>query len=144
MTDYKTLFGKKIKFLTTDLTAGPATEGELFYSDTDSKFKVGVTTLAWAAGGNLNTARYMLAGCGTQTAGLVFGGDASPPYEDKTEEYDGSSWTESGDLANSRTALGGCGTQTAGLGFGGYGGSGYTNATEEFTIATTARSVDTT
>jgi hypothetical protein len=29
----------------------------------------------WTAGGNLNTARYNLAGCGTQTAGLAFGGD---------------------------------------------------------------------
>jgi hypothetical protein len=29
---------------------------------------------SWTAGGNLNTARTSLAGCGTQTAGLVFGG----------------------------------------------------------------------
>jgi hypothetical protein len=28
----------------------------------------------WAAGGNMGTARYQLAGCGTQTAGLGFGG----------------------------------------------------------------------
>jgi hypothetical protein len=30
---------------------------------------------AWTAGGNLNTARRSLAGCGTQTAALAFGGE---------------------------------------------------------------------
>jgi hypothetical protein len=29
----------------------------------------------WTAGGNLNTARYFLAGAGTQTAALAFGGN---------------------------------------------------------------------
>ena len=43
MTDFKAIFGRKIKFLTTDLTAGPATEGEVFYSETDAGFKVGIT-----------------------------------------------------------------------------------------------------
>jgi len=56
MTDYKTIFGKKIKFQTTDLTMSTATEGELFYSDTDSEFKVGATIGAWASGGNMNNA----------------------------------------------------------------------------------------
>jgi hypothetical protein len=28
----------------------------------------------WASGGTLTTARYFLGGCGTQTAGLAFGG----------------------------------------------------------------------
>jgi hypothetical protein len=40
----------------------------------------------------LNTARYALAGCGTQTAGLAFGGEVPPPTG-ATEEYDGSTWT---------------------------------------------------
>jgi hypothetical protein len=38
----------------------------------------------------LNTARYSLAGCGTQTAALAFGGE---PVTAATEEYDGSTWT---------------------------------------------------
>jgi hypothetical protein len=32
---------------------------------------------AWTAGGNLNTARNNLAGAGTQTAGLAFGGNTT-------------------------------------------------------------------
>ena len=42
MTDYKAIFGKKIKFQTSDLTMSTATEGELFYSDSANEFKVGV------------------------------------------------------------------------------------------------------
>jgi hypothetical protein len=55
----------------------------------------------WTAGGNLGTARYRLAGCGTQTAGLAFGGYV-PPNSAATEEYDGSSWTAGGNLGTAR------------------------------------------
>ena len=48
MTDYKTIFGRKIKFLTSDLSAAEG-EGEIFYSDTDSEFKIAVSTAAWSA-----------------------------------------------------------------------------------------------
>jgi hypothetical protein len=119
MTDYKTIAGKKIKFLTSDLSMSTATEGELFYSDTDSKFKVGVLVKAWASGGNLNTGRKNFAGCGPQTAGLVFGGNTGAPIKDETESYDGSSWTEVGDINNARYGVGGHGTQTAALCSGG-------------------------
>jgi hypothetical protein len=40
----------------------------------------------------LNTARKELAGCGTQTAALAFGG--TPPRTGATEEYDGTTWTK--------------------------------------------------
>jgi hypothetical protein len=42
----------------------------------------------------LNTARTALAGAGTQTAGLAFGG-SSTCGTGATEEYDGSTWTTS-------------------------------------------------
>jgi hypothetical protein len=42
----------------------------------------------------LNTARSYLAGAGTQTAALGFGGQ-TPPNTGATEEYDGTSWTTS-------------------------------------------------
>ena len=62
-------------------------------------------------------ARLALAGAGTQTAGLAFGGDGGTA----TEEYNGSSWTAGGALNTGRSNLGGMGTQTAALGMGGYG-----------------------
>jgi hypothetical protein len=52
-----------------------------------------------------------MAGAGTQTAGLGFGGYA---ITGKSEAYDGSSWTEGPDL-NTAGARSGAGTQTAGL-----------------------------
>jgi hypothetical protein len=41
----------------------------------------------------LNTARYNLAGAGTQTAALAFGGYTGTPNTGATEEYDGNTWT---------------------------------------------------
>jgi hypothetical protein len=61
------------------------------------------------AGGNLATARRVLAGCGTQTAGLAFGGYTTT-YSNATEEYDGSAWTAGGNMNTARQDLGGCGT----------------------------------
>jgi hypothetical protein len=80
----------------------------------------------------LNTARAYLAGCGTQTAALAFGG--SPNYLSggtATELYDGSTWTSNPTgLNTARNYLGSAGTQTAALAF---GGLPTTAATEEWT-----------
>ena len=74
----------------------------------------------WSSGGNLNTARYILDGAGTQTSGVAFGGATTPPFANSasTEEYDGSSWTASNNLNTARYNLTGLGTQTAALAFG--------------------------
>ena len=83
----------------------------------------------------MNTARFSLGGCGTQTAGLAFGG-LVPPFTTATEEYDGNSWTTVNSMNTARWWLAGAGTQTAGLAFGGSPippGAGA--ATEEWTGA---------
>jgi hypothetical protein len=71
----------------------------------------------------LNTARDDLAGAGTQTAALAFGGYKTippTPATAATEEYDGSTWTTSpGSLKQQETNLAGAGTQTSALAFGG-------------------------
>ena len=117
MTDYKTLHGKKIKYLASD-PPGPAGEGQVWYNSTATEFKSSVKVSAWAAGGNLNTARRQTTAVGTQTASLCING-----FTDATvaicEEYDGSSWTESGDTSNAKRLHGSAGTQTAALSFGG-------------------------
>jgi hypothetical protein len=77
----------------------------------------------------MGTARYGLAGCGTQTAGLAFGGRNS---NNATEHYDGSAWTAGGNMGTGRYRLGGAGTQTAGLAFGGRTPSSNLNATEHY------------
>jgi hypothetical protein len=87
----------------------------------DLKFTGVSTAGAWATGNNMNTARNALAGCGTQTAALAFGGYVGPPgATGATEEYDGSTWTNNPTgLNTARNSLGGAGTQTAALAFGG-------------------------
>jgi hypothetical protein len=57
--------------------------------------------------GSLNTARQGLAGAGTQTAALAFGG--GPPPTGATEEYDGTTWTSNPTgLNTARYDLAGC------------------------------------
>jgi hypothetical protein len=80
----------------------------------------------WTATPNGNVAREALAGAGTQTAAVSFGGFYYPEYapggpgnKNNTEKFDGSSWTNSGVMNTGRRYLGGCGTQTAALAFGG-------------------------
>jgi hypothetical protein len=75
-------------------------------------------------GGALATIRVLSGTCGTQTAGLAFGGS---PATAATEEYNGTTWTAGGSLNTARDSLAGAGIQTAALGFG-----GSPNATEEY------------
>jgi hypothetical protein len=89
---------------------------------------------AWSVGGALITARYYLAGSGTQTEGLAFGGTVAPgPIVSCTEEYDGTSWSLGGALITARYCLAGAGVQNAGLAFGGTG-AGFNDVacTEEY------------
>jgi hypothetical protein len=60
--------------------------------------------------------RNVLAGAGTQTAALAFGGSTgSPVVATRTEEYNGSSWSPGGSLGTARYILQDAGTQTAAL-----------------------------
>ena len=79
-----------------------------------------ISQRVWTIQGNLSTARSNLAGCGTQYAGLSFGGHTGSTYVNTTEEYNGSSWGAGGNLNTARYDLAGAGTQTAGVSFGGY------------------------
>ena len=93
----------------------------------------------------MNTDRYGLSGCGTQTAGLAYAGRTIAPDNDpgsinvNTEEYNGSAWTESGNLATGRLDGAGFGTQTAAVYAQGRsmpGGAGASNSTEEYNGST--------
>ena len=74
-----------------------------------------ITAAAWASGGNVNTARGQSTGAGSQTAGLMFGGDLNPGSSAAAEEYDGSTWTNVTSLPGGFVDHQGTGTQTAGL-----------------------------
>jgi hypothetical protein len=76
MTTYKGIQGFTIQNLSAD-PSNPI-EGQVWYNSTSNVWKVEELTTAgaWATGGNLNTARHdTLAGAGTQTSALAFGGN---------------------------------------------------------------------
>ena len=86
----------------------------------------------------LNTARVGAVPAGTQTAGLIAGGNISPPpfNSNATESWNGSSWTSLTNMATSRRESGGNGIKTSSLVAGGFS-TANTTATEEFTAAGT-------
>jgi len=73
----------------------------------------------WTAAPTMGTGRSNNndAGCGTQTAAMVAGGETSgPPYRTPdTEWFNGTSWTEKANLANERYAAALAGTQAGAL-----------------------------
>ena len=99
---------------------------------------------SWTESGDLSTARDQLQGTsgGSQTASMVFGGDAGGSLSNATEGYDGTVWSTRPSMATARSWSAGAGISTAALIAGGYDG-GYSAATEEFTAATTAETAST-
>ena len=103
-------------------TASILQEGLMWFNSSSSNLKGygkegGILTSSFSSGGSLNTSRGYMAGCGSQTAGSVFGGSpyGSPPKAELHEQYDGSSWTETTDsnTAHSAGSSSTKGTQTA-------------------------------
>lgn len=75
----------------------------------------------WVSGGAYPIACADLAGAGSWTAGLGFGGENSTPtYITGTYEYDGNAWAASGGLSTGRQYHAGAGTQTGAFAVGGY------------------------
>ena len=73
----------------------------------------------FSTGGTAGTARYRGGGAGTETAGLIFGGESPGGDTGDTEEYNGSSWSEQNNLTKARRTTG-FGIQTAAYAVGGY------------------------
>ena len=105
MTTYNELAGFRVNYLSTDPTLNSGNEGQVWYNSTSGTLKALVQIKSWAAGGNLSTARRVLAGAGTQTEGLAFGGYTGTAATNSTEEYNGASWTGGGNMGTTRNSL---------------------------------------
>ena len=119
MATYKGIQGYSVQKLSEDPTLSEAV-GQLWYNSSTGKFKIASQGAgAWAAGGNLNTARRGIAvgGAGTRDTALSVSGDS--PSKPNVEEYDGTSWTEVADVLTARANAAAAGTQTAALFMGG-------------------------
>ena len=120
MATYKEIFGKQIKFLSSD----PANEGEgqIWYNSTSDTFKTVVNSGAWASSSPVNSTRLGTASTGTQTASLMMAGSI-PPYPTPSalvEEYNGTGWSNETSLPASFMEAGAAGTTTAALIAGGF------------------------
>jgi len=120
------------------VTSTFAAQGNPTYNLTEEYNKSAnvITAGAWAAGGNLSTARTSIRGAGIQTAAWGVGGEIGPgPTTNATENYDGTAWTGGGNFpANTRNSFT-YGTQTAGLSAGGNSAPGqtpYNSASAEY------------
>ena len=85
-----------------------------------------------------------MAGCGTQTAGIVSGGQADPGLVNTQFEYDGSSWTAGGNLPTVLAYQANNGTQTSCQIIGGGVPAYHVNVTDyDGTACATSPSIDT-
>ena len=121
MSDYESIHGTRVKYLTSDPTLDSSVEGQVWYNSTSGTNKALVQIKATSSGGNMSTTRGVLGGAGTQTAALGFGGYTwtPPAVKNSTEEYSGFSWSNGGNMGTARAYPKGCGTQTAAVAFGG-------------------------
>jgi len=69
----------------------------------------------WVSRASLNVSRWHIAGAGTPSSALSFGGHDGEAPINNTEEYDDISWTNVSGLNGGRAYLGGCGVQSAAL-----------------------------
>ena len=135
MSTYRKIHGRSIQAVTTDPSESVA-EGQVWYNTSSDTFKSIVAFEAWSSASPLSTGRFNLTGVGTDTAGLVFGGDTSPPETRRaeSEEYNGSGWSTTPNMNTTRDLNGGFGIQTAAATAGGRSPSAPsgTNNTEHY------------
>tara|TARA_R100000951_G_scaffold106330_1_gene100843 strand:+ start:315 stop:2183 length:1869 start_codon:yes stop_codon:yes gene_type:complete len=133
MATYEEIYGKRVKDFDSDPTLDSSYEGQVWYDKSSGTLRSVVAFESVTSQTSMTDARSGAAGAGSTTAGLVIGGNQSPPITNKCEEFNGSGFTNGGSLNTARQELGGAGTQTAGLGFGGYKTSvGAANESEEY------------
>jgi hypothetical protein len=118
MAEYKGIKGFKVQYLSAD-PSDPII-GQTWYNSTSKDLKyTGAAAGAWATGNKYS--KNDLAGAGTQTAALAFGGydvlHSIQMQQKNIMELLGQILLG---LNTARYNLGGCGTQTAALAFGGY------------------------
>jgi hypothetical protein len=125
MATYKGINGFAVQSVATD--PSPLNEGQVWYNNVSYAFKLATfSSASWASGGNLSTARDIVAGAGaTASAALAIGG--YPPAgggigTTAVESYNGTSWTGAPNLATGAYDMTSTGTQTSAIGVGGYSG----------------------
>ena len=99
------------EFTDPPITATIQQEGQLYFKGgalKGSEKAGGIPSATWSSGGTMNTARQYVGAFGSQTAGLVAGGETSTAVNN-VEQYNGTSWTEIAEINTTRYGLEGFG-----------------------------------
>ena len=106
MSDYESIHGTRVKYLTSDPTLDSSVEGQVWYNSTSGTNKTLVQIKVFSSGANTPTNFYFAGGVGGQTDTLGFGGvGPSPqPAHNLTIEYGGNTWYAQPNLNTSRPA----------------------------------------
>ena len=121
-----------IEILSSDPTLA---EGLVWYNSTSNVLKVARTAGTWSSGGNFTASDVGMAGAGTLSAGLCWGGVNGGSKSNRTVEYDGTSWAAGNNFLVTIFYLDGFGIQTAAVSAGGdvvYGAGGDVDSTYEY------------
>ena len=101
---------------------------------------------SWTEVSDLNTARYGIGAtvsASSLSSILAFGGDESPPANNKTEFWNGSSWSELAEISTARYQGGGAGTSGTGALFFGGAPNPVGTTTEEWTASLANKTITT-
>ena len=120
MSDYESIHGTRVKYLTSDPTLDSSYEGQVWYNSTSGTNKALVQIKAYSSSGNMSNSTGGAAGFGVQTAAVRAGGESSTASISATEEYSGFNWSSGGALPAIQYQNDGAGTLTAGLSIGGF------------------------
>jgi hypothetical protein len=115
MSDYESITGKRVKFLTSDPTLSSSYEGQVWYNSTTGVNKAVVSAGTWSSTSPAVNGASSPIGFGIQTAAVMAGGATDPGNQSYVEEYNGSGFSSGGALPTTRQDGGGAGTETAGV-----------------------------
>ena len=134
MSDYESIHGKRVNFLSSDPTLTSSYEGQVWYNSTSGVNKALVQIKAFSSSANTPTNFVFSGGVGGQTDTLGFGGvGPSPqPAHNLTIEYGGNTWYAQPNLNTSRRAGYAFGTSTSAV----YAGGDYSPGSPTITLQT--------
>ena len=132
MSDYESIHGKRVNFLSSDPTLTSSYEGQVWYNSTVNRALVQIK--AFSSGGSTPTNFVFAGGVGGHTDTLGFGGvGPSPqPAHNLTIEYSGFTWRAQPNLNTSRRAGYAFGTSTSAV----YAGGDYAPGSPTITLQT--------
>ena len=115
MSEYESIHGKRVNFLSSDPTLTSSYEGQVWYNSTSGVNKSLVQLKAMSSGASIPTQFYYPGGVGgqTDTLGIAGVGPSPQPAHNLCIEYGGNSWRSQPNLNTNRRAPYTFGTSTA-------------------------------